>query len=227
VSKTKLIALGAGRTRHNCAYTSQGDYMTMNKLPMHEQMPEAGVNDGAGSDDSDGDEDDEAATQAAAARALPSSHFLLPFLRETSHPAKALGSIIKARMGEEYSAGGLRVGAVNALARWVPAEIAVHATGHDLTGLSALWNYMRASVALLAPSLCVLGGWPAPPYGQLGSGPVPADLSALHFGLSESMACFSLMLALLLQVDSSSNPAYRAGGAMRPALEVLRGVAAG
>jgi hypothetical protein len=60
VNKTKLIAFGAGSTRFNCAYTAQGDYMVMNKLPQHAPMPEAGAGgDGYGSDDSDGDDGDE------------------------------------------------------------------------------------------------------------------------------------------------------------------------
>jgi hypothetical protein len=60
VNKTKLIAFGAGSTRFNCAYTAQGDYMVMNKLPQHAPMPEAGAGgDGHGSDDSDGDDGDE------------------------------------------------------------------------------------------------------------------------------------------------------------------------
>ena len=39
------------------------------------------------------------------------------------------------------TAAGLRPGACDTIAMHVPAEIAVHTTGHDLTGLSALWEY--------------------------------------------------------------------------------------
>ena len=49
------------------------------------------------------------------------------------------------------SAAGIRHGAADALASSVPAELAVHNTGHDLTGLSALWEYLRARLALCMP----------------------------------------------------------------------------
>jgi hypothetical protein len=43
------------------------------------------------------------------------------------------------------TAAGVRPGAIDTLACSVPAELAVHNTGHDLTGLSALWDYMQVT----------------------------------------------------------------------------------
>jgi hypothetical protein len=194
-----------------------GDYLALNKLPTHDAGGDEDA-DGADAPNSDGS-DGEADDDRAAAAVLPLSGFMLPFLRTTQSPAKKLGGIIKRLMGSLYSAGGLRVGGVNSLARYVPAEIAVHATGHEITNMSAMWNYLEANIALLMPSLCVLAGWPAPPHGQLGDGPVPADLAAVHLNIPKSKAAFDNMLTVLFQLDSTSNPVHLPGGDLRPALE--------
>ena len=65
------------------------------------------------------------------------------------------------------------------LAASVPAEIAVHTTGHDLENLSALWNYLDCRVALTIPGAIALSGFPPLPYGQLGQGPSAPSLNAL------------------------------------------------
>ena len=54
---------------------------------------------------------------------------------------------------ENPTAGGIRPGAADTLASHVPAELAVHNTGHDLTGLAALWEYLNARAALLVPGV--------------------------------------------------------------------------
>ena len=54
----------------------------------------------------------------------------------------------------------------------VPAEIAVHTTGHDLTGPGALWEYLNGRISLCIPGAICLGGWPPLAYGQMGKGPV-------------------------------------------------------
>ena len=77
------------------------------------------------------------------------------------------------------TAAGIRPGASDTLAMHVPAELAVHTTGHDLTNLSALWEYLHARVALCVPGAVVLAGWPSFPYGQNGKGPVHPSLQPL------------------------------------------------
>ena len=77
------------------------------------------------------------------------------------------------------SAAGIRHGAADLLACSVPAELAVFNTGHDLTGLSALWEYLRARLALCMPGAIALAGFPPLPYGHLGMGPASPTLSAL------------------------------------------------
>ena len=46
------------------------------------------------------------------------------------------------------------------LAMSMPAEIAVHTTGHDLTDLSALWEYLDCKESLVVVGSIVTGGPP-------------------------------------------------------------------
>ena len=70
------------------------------------------------------------------------------------------------------TAAGVRHGAADMLCQSMPAELAVHTTGHDLTGISALWEYLNARISLCIPGSVILAGWPAFAYGQTGQGPV-------------------------------------------------------
>jgi hypothetical protein len=63
-----------------------------------------------------------------------------------------------------WRVAGVRPGAGDTLATTVPAELAVHNSGHDLTSLSALFEYLHARVSLLVPGAIKLAGWPALPY---------------------------------------------------------------
>jgi hypothetical protein len=72
------------------------------------------------------------------------------------------------------TAAGVRHGAADMLCQSMPAELAVHTTGHDLTGISALWEYLNARISLCIPGSVILAGWPAFAYGQTGQGPVRA-----------------------------------------------------
>eukprot|EP00966_Prymnesium_polylepis_P325490 7381470-Prymnesium_polylepis.1 len=64
------------------------------------------------------------------------------------------------------TAARVRRGAADTPACAVPAELGVHNTGHDLTGLSALWEYLQGRVALTIPGVIVLAGPPLRPHGQ-------------------------------------------------------------
>ena len=66
------------------------------------------------------------------------------------------------------------------LASKMPVEFVAHATGHDLTPASALWEHVKADLALCIVSANVLSGWKAFPWAQLGDAPVPASLAVLE-----------------------------------------------
>lgn len=56
------------------------------------------------------------------------------------------------------SAASVRPGAADTLCMSMSAEIAVHTTGHDLTGLSALWEYLHGRISLCIPGAVCLSG---------------------------------------------------------------------
>mmetsp|Transcript_11864 Transcript_11864/g.25028 ORF Transcript_11864/g.25028 Transcript_11864/m.25028 type:complete len:152 (-) Transcript_11864:739-1194(-) len=81
---------------------------------------------------------------------------------------------------DRVTAGGVRPGASNTLCKYMPAEMVVHVTGHELKTTSALYEYVDANRAIAIPGARVLAGWPALPWGHLGDGPLPPSLKPLH-----------------------------------------------
>ena len=135
----------------------------------------------------------------------------------TSYAKVAIPSGTRESLPPNPTAAGIRPGAADTLAIAVPAELAVHNTGHDLTGLSALWEYLRAKIALLLPGAVVLAGWDSFPYGQIGKGPVHPSLSSI---LGVSMAEFDKMIDVLFNFDDSTLKKLRIGGELRPLMHV-------
>ena len=78
------------------------------------------------------------------------------------------------------TAAGVRHGAADTLCMSVPAELAVHTTGHDLVGIGALWEYLNGRVSLCIPGAICLSGFPPLAYGQTGKGPVRSLLDQLR-----------------------------------------------
>ena len=114
------------------------------------------------------------------------------------------------------TAAGVRPGAADNLACHIPAELAVHLTGHDLTSLSALWEYLRARVALLIPGGVVLAGWPSFPYGQMGESSVHPKLTAI---VGVGMELFEMMIDSLFNfIAQRTLPKFLIGGKLRPML---------
>jgi hypothetical protein len=81
---------------------------------------------------------------------------------------------------DSANAGGIRAGACNTMASFMPDLFVANASGHDLKGYSSLFDYLDVSVALCIPGGIVLAGWPALPWGQLGMGPVPPSIAPLE-----------------------------------------------
>lgn len=113
------------------------------------------------------------------------------------------------------TAAGLRPGASEMLAMSMPAEIAVNTTGHDLTSMTALWEYLRARLALCMPGAVVLSGFPAFPWGQLGKGPQPPTLEALVVG-GVSMERLEEYVDRLFSFHDRTPIMLRKGGELRP-----------
>jgi hypothetical protein len=97
----------------------------------------------------------------------------------------------------------------------VPATIAVHNTGHDLTSMSALWEYLSARAALLVPGATVLAGWKGLPYGQIGAGPaLPKLQPVIDMGVSTER--LESMIDKLFSLHDASPPMLLRNGHLRP-----------
>ena len=70
-------------------------------------------------------------------------------------------------------------GLVELLCAVMPEFFVALRTGHELTSLSALYEYLGASVVLTLPAGLVLAGWTPMPWGQTGYGSTPATLECL------------------------------------------------
>lgn len=120
------------------------------------------------------------------------------------------------------TAAGIRPGASDFLAIAMPAEIGVHTTGHDLTGLSALWEYIGCKLANCIPGAVRLAGFPPFRWGELGKGPMPTSLEPLVVD-SVRPVSMSLLERILeryadcvLYIDEHQPLQLRQGGNLRP-----------
>jgi len=199
VSDIKLTCLVAGMSRHDCPFVAMGDYIALNPdRDMHIE----------------GDE-----------------WWLLPGLQDVKSPGEKIGSFMQALIPGKHSkytlyavaslpsdctAAGSRPACVTELgAAGVPGEWGCLGTGHDLTKISAWYNYLEAQRLLTNLCATVLAGWKAPPYGQLGPGPVVAMLPG---SAGVDAAAFERYVDLLFTINNDSLSHHRQGGRLRPLL---------
>ena len=116
-------------------------------------------------------------------------------------------------------AKGMRHGACETICIGVPAELAIHVTGHDLTSVGALFNYLNARVALCIPGALLLAGWPGLPYGQTGNGSKYPALETLVKG-GVSMKRLEAMIDELFGFHDFSPPMLLSDGQLRPLMHV-------
>jgi hypothetical protein len=132
VSAVKTVAFSAGANPHICFFTNLGDFL------------------------------------AAGPRIVPfsndSPNYIFPQWQAAESPTTRLSNVIKAVLEGgtfrtratgvrgDYTAASLRVGVVNFLMAFMPAELVAYLTGHQLTGIGALFEYLRVEVCLLSLS---------------------------------------------------------------------------
>ena len=162
-SKPKLCALIAGASRHSCWFAALAQSLTLNRIPVYEPAKSA---------------------------------WIFPKLQQGKYHGTVLGSYIKALQPAQadgglvkykdvavpglpvgVSAASIRPGVCNTLVSNMPVEIAIANTGHTLTSVSVNFEYVDSALAVCIPGALVLAGWPAPPWGQLSPGVVPASLA--------------------------------------------------
>jgi hypothetical protein len=117
------------------------------------------------------------------------------------------------------TAKGMRHGACETICIGVPAELAIHVTGHDLTSVGALFNYLNARVALCIPGALLLAGWPGLPYGQTGNGSKYPSLETL-VKAGVSMKRLEVMIDELFGFHDFSPPMLLSDGQLRPLMHV-------
>ena len=127
VSAVKQVAFSAGANPQICFFTNLGDFLV------------------------------------AGPRILPfspdSPNYIFPQWQAAESPTTRLSNVIKAVLEGgsfriratgvrgDYTAASLRVGVVNYLTAYMPAEFVAYLTGHQLTGIGALFEYLRVEVS--------------------------------------------------------------------------------
>ena len=210
-SKCKMIPFMAGAHHHFCWLTTFGDYMAMLRGPIEyeEDKPNFLLPDLQGPN---------ASTKM--------TNFIKA-LQPAGKPGAQKGyeKVAVSTLPPKPTAAGFRPGSCSTLAMYLPAEIAVHTTGHDLTGLSALWEYLNTHIALCIPGAIVLSGWMEGRSGQIGGnipmkGAVPPSLlpitQVLPPGRSASMEQLENFADKLFSLQDGGPPMFRRGGSLRP-----------
>lgn len=82
--------------------------------------------------------------------------------------------------------------------------------------MSALWEYMDPSVAMLVPGARKMHGWCTPTFGQLGDSPIPANLEVL----ARLTPCFTVaelepMIDHVFALHDASPPMFRLEATLR------------
>lgn len=119
------------------------------------------------------------------------------------------------------TAAGMRHGMAETLMTSVPAEFAIHNTGHDGEKITTIWNYVGADnrAAMAMPGAIVLAGWKPFPHGRNGKGPVyPSLVPILSTGIS--LTRLDKYIDLLFTLHDGSPPMLHVGGPLRPLLHV-------
>lgn len=148
--------------------------------------------------------------------------WIFPDLAGVKQSGTKLGSFISAKVGkvelpEKPVDGGIRPGACNTLLKYMPAELAVYTTGHEMKGvLSSFFEYIDAELAKCMPGAIVLAGWPALPWGQFGDGPTPASLDVLVKEHAVPMEALEAAITATFHLHKRSPPSMHVGNALRP-----------
>ena len=139
-------------------------------------------------------------------------HALLP---EERGGQKQFKDFAVRELPDDPTAQGFRRGCVNFLATVVPSDFASHFTGHDLTNLGALWEYMEATSSLVMPAAVCMVGFKGFQYGRIGVGPTPPSLDAIK-RVGGDVTRALVMMDTLFCFHDDSPPQLLEAGKLRP-----------
>jgi hypothetical protein len=99
----------------------------------------------------------------------------------------------------------------------MPEFFAAIRSGHELKSLSALYEYLGASLVLTMPSAVALGGWPGFQWGQTGVGPSFPSLDSL-VRLGVNLDQLEAVMNALYNLHDESPPMFLKDGSLRKTL---------
>ena len=157
-SKIKLVALGAGESRHSDWFLALGDYLVLqpDRALYKEEDPNWLFPE----------------LQKTSSPGTTLGNYIKAVLpaERGGHKTYQKEHLVVHELPPGVTAGGLRPGACNELRAAMPSELAMHVTAHDFTSFAAYFEYIDCTRAGCMPGSVVLGGWEPFPWGQMGKG---------------------------------------------------------
>ena len=198
-SKIKLVALGAGESRHSDWFLALGDYLVLqpDRALYKEEDPNWLFPE----------------LQKTSSPGTTLGNYIKAVLpaERGGHKTYQKEHLVVHELPPGVTAGGLRPGACNELRAAMPSELAMHVTAHDFTSFAAYFEYIDCTRAGCMPGSVVLGGWEPFPWGQMGKGPVPPSIDVIkerggRAGGNVDVDTLELCIDVLFRLDNASPP---------------------
>ena len=108
-------------------------------------------------------------------------------------------------------------GVIEHLCAKMPEFFVALRTGHQLTSVSALYEYLGANLVVTMPAAVALAGWTPFPWGQIGKGPSRPTLQSLE-SLGVRPTDLEGIIDGTFNLHAGSPPMYLQEGALRPTI---------
>ena len=108
-------------------------------------------------------------------------------------------------------------GVIEHLCAKMPEFFVALRTGHQLTSVSALYEYLGANLVVTMPAAVALAGWTPFPWGQIGKGPSRPTLQSLE-SLGVRPTDLEGIIDVTFNLHAGSPPMYLQEGALRPTI---------
>ena len=108
-------------------------------------------------------------------------------------------------------------GVIEHLCAKMPEFFVALRTGHQLTSVSALYEYLGANLVVTMPAAVALAGWTPFPWGQIGKGPSRPTLVSLE-SLGVRPTDLEGIIDVTFNLHAGSPPMYLQEGALRPTI---------
>ena len=211
-SKLKLIPYVAGIDRHSDWLIDFGDVLTLRRGSMVWREAEEGGKKMFLLPDLIAEKDGK---QTFAGASTKIGNYLKAMQPKDRGGQASWAHVAIETLPPQPTAAGFRPGAADTLCISVPVEMAIHNTGHDMTKINTIWNYLDTRVALCIPGAIVLAGHDPLPYGQIGKGPAHPLLKPI-IDMGPSLERLDMMINLLFSLYDDAPPMFHIGCPLRP-----------